>query len=416
MHRDIGSRDRLELGFQAFLARVDHDLRLFAENDPLDDNEAVQIGGIDVFRVDLVDFSVGKENHFVDGLWLLHDATGSGKINYTRPASLHVLDHRVGEPGSRHQGGPGNQFLHVFFHALSAVGGAEVAGRDAGPDPGQVVGQILVGNRPGDPLENQVGGLDPAEVAQHHFGGQQDGAGVDPVLAGVLGCGAVGRLEYRDRVRHVGTRRDADAPDLSRQCIRNVVAVEVQGGDDVVVGRLQKYLLQEIVCDDVLDHDGVPVVRVLDRPPRSVADHFSPEFLCHQFVAPAAERPLGVLHDVALVHQGDRGAVVVNRVADGLADQSGRTFLGHRFDADPGTLRKPDAVDRHLLLQERDQFLHLGRAVGPFDAGVDVFGVFPEHDHVGRVGDLQGCRRAGEEADRSNAGVQVHFLANGDVE
>jgi CspA family cold shock protein len=70
-----------------------------------------------------------------------------------------------------------------------------------------------------DALDDQVGGLVPAEVAEHHLAGEDHGAGVHLVLAGVLRGGAVGGLEDRVAgvVVDVAARGDADAADAGRR-------------------------------------------------------------------------------------------------------------------------------------------------------------------------------------------------------
>ena len=47
-------------------------------------------------------------------------------------------------------------------------------------------------------------------------------------------------------------------------------------------------------------------------------------------------------------------------------------------------------LDPHLVLQERDDLLRLGRLGGPLDAGVDVLGVLAEDHHVDLLGRLTG--------------------------
>jgi hypothetical protein len=81
----------------------------------------------------------------------------------------------------------------------------------------------------------EVGGLVPAQVAEHHLAGEDDRAGVDLVEVGVLRRGAVGGLEdgVAGDVVDVAARRDADAADLRRERVGEVVAVEVQRGDHV---------------------------------------------------------------------------------------------------------------------------------------------------------------------------------------
>ena len=64
-------------------------------------------------------------------------------------------------------------------------------------------------------------------------------------------------------------------------------------------------------------------------------------------------------------------------------------------------------------------FIHLGgfgRAGLAFDAGVHVFGVLAEDDHVHSSGSLDRAGDAGVLAHRPHAGVQVEHLAQGDVQ
>ncbi len=70
-----------------------------------------------------------------------------------------------------------------------------------------------------------------------------------------FGRGAVGGLEdgVAGDVVDVAAGRDADAADLRRQGVGEVVAVEVQGGDHLELGRAREHLLQGDVGDGVLD-------------------------------------------------------------------------------------------------------------------------------------------------------------------
>ena len=69
--------------------------------------------------------------------------------------------------------------------------------------PREVVRDLLVGDRGAERVDDQVRGLDPAQVAEHHLGREDQRARVDLVLAGVLRRRAVRRLEHRDRVGEV---------------------------------------------------------------------------------------------------------------------------------------------------------------------------------------------------------------------
>ncbi len=115
----------------------------------------------------------------------------------------------------------------------------------------------------------------------------------------------MGRLEHRHRVGQVGARSDTDTSHLSRQGVGEVVAVQVERGDDIVFGRTQQNLLQHGVGDDVLDHDVLAGIGVLELHPGPTIEQLSAELVARDFVAPVLEGTLGEFHDVALVDEGD---------------------------------------------------------------------------------------------------------------
>src|SRR5262249_42470296 len=81
------------------------------------------------------------------------------------------------------------------------------------------------------------------------------------------------------------------------------------------------------------------------------------ELASGQLVTPLAERPLGELHDVALVHQGDALAMILKRVVDRSAHEPLRSILGNRFDADRARFGETDflVVLGKMLLEQADQ-------------------------------------------------------------
>jgi hypothetical protein len=224
----------------------------------------------------------------------------------------------------------------------------------------------------------------------------------------------VGRLEQRHLVADVGTRGDPQAADLGGGGVGHVVAVEVGGRHDVVLVRTGEQLLEHGVGDAVLDQDlaGRHLAAAL-VPDLVLGDRDVAELVFGELVAPHPEGALRVLHDVALVHQGDAIALLVDRVADRLAHQLLGAGDRHRLDADAAV--GPDR-DAHLRNQEVDHLLALGRALGPLDAGVDVLGVLAEDDDVELLGAFYRRRRPLVVLDRAHAGVQVETLAHGDVQ
>ena len=105
------------------------------------------------------------------------------------------------------------------------------------------------------PRLDGVGGFAPVHVAEHHHAGEDQRAGVDHVLVGVLRRGAVGGFEDRDFVGLVRARGHAEAADLGGEGVGEVVAVEVRRGEHRVLGGTQQDLLEHRVGDAVLDHD-----------------------------------------------------------------------------------------------------------------------------------------------------------------
>ena len=109
------------------------------------------------------------------------------------------------------------------------------------------------------------------------------------------------------------------------------------------------------------------------------ADRLAAELFPRQLVAPVAEGALGKLHDVAFVNQGHHLPLVVDGMTDGTAHQ----VLGSR---DRNGLN-PDARVRqhllpHFLAQEINHLLGFRCSLLPFNAGIDVFGVLTEDDHI----------------------------------
>ena len=89
--------------------------------------------------------------------------------------------------------------LHVLDHGLRKLAGAE-QGRAVHLTV-EIVGDSFLGNCPVQRPDHQVGGLAPSEVAEQHLAGEDDGAGIDLVLAGLVASGTteVLRVYHLDR-------------------------------------------------------------------------------------------------------------------------------------------------------------------------------------------------------------------------
>ena len=105
--------------------------------------------------------------------------------------------------------------LHVFDHGLTEFTAFKQGGLFH--EAFEVVGDSFLSNGSVHALDDKIGGFGPAEVAEHHFAGEDERAGVDLIFAGIFGGGAVGGFEDGNAalVVDVGSGGDADTADLS---------------------------------------------------------------------------------------------------------------------------------------------------------------------------------------------------------
>jgi hypothetical protein len=130
---------------------------------------------------------------------------------------------------------------------------------------GEVVGYRLLGNRLFERVFDEFRGFLPAEELKEHDAGEDDRAGVDHVLVGVLGRGAVGGFEDRVAVADVGSGGDAETTYLRGGCVGDVVAVKIAGGENAVVFRTDDDLLKDRVGDAIVDEELSRSVTVWSR-------------------------------------------------------------------------------------------------------------------------------------------------------
>ena len=102
---------------------------------------------------------------------------------------------------------------------------------------------------------DQLGRFLPADEVEQHDAGKDDRAGVDHVLVGIFGRGAVRGFKDRVAIADVGAGSDAETADLRCCCVGDVVAVEVGGGEDAVVLGANDDLLEDGVGDAVIDEN-----------------------------------------------------------------------------------------------------------------------------------------------------------------
>ena len=134
---------------------------------------------------------------------------------------------------------------------------------------GEVIGDLLVLDGCAEPLGDQVGGLLPAEEFQHHHAAQDHGTGVDAIQSCVLGGGAMGGLENGGRFADVGSWSHAKTAHHRSGRIGDVIAIEVEGGQDRILLRAGLDLLEDAVGDAVVhQHHAFPFATAVAIPNR----------------------------------------------------------------------------------------------------------------------------------------------------
>ena len=125
-------------------------------------------------------------------------------------------------------------------------------------------------------------------------------------------------------------------PTCAAQRVGQVVAVQVRRRDDVEVVGPRQHLLERDVGDASLMTMPAPRLAAGDRHHGPPCDLRRRRRTClATLVAPVAERALGELHDVALVHEGDALALVGDGVARSRRGRGARCPVArHRLDAD----------------------------------------------------------------------------------
>src|SRR5680860_730907 len=133
----------------------------------------------------------------------------------------------------------------------------------------------------------------------------------------------------------VRTGSDSNPTDLCGERIGNVVAVQVERRDHIVITRTGEDLLEEGVRNGIFDDDAtfglgpalggvgcaLPFLlfdSVVLGPGKSAVS----ELALRELISPTLEGALGELHDIALVNQGHRAAVLVQSELDGGANKA----------------------------------------------------------------------------------------------
>src|SRR5205823_9016542 len=138
----------------------------------------------------------------------------------------------------------------------------ESRGRDlrgAGHLPGEVVRDPARPDRAAEPPHDRLRHIGPAELLEHHGPREDHAPGVHLVLPGVLGRGAVRRLEDGVAVAHVAAGREPQAAHLRGRRVGQQVAVQVGRRDHRVLVGAQHQLGEHRIGNAVLDDHPSPV-------------------------------------------------------------------------------------------------------------------------------------------------------------
>ena len=209
------------------------------------------------------------------------------------------------------------------------------------------------------------------EVAEQHGAGQEQGGGVGLVLAlNVEADVPAAGLEDGDVATHVAAGHDTGAADEGSADVGQDATVEVGHDEDVELLGPGDALHAGVVDDHVVEGEGgVFLAGVMEGVP---------------------EQTVGQLHDVGLVDTGDLLPVV--------GEGEGEGELGDALGLSAGDDLEGLDDARYALVLE---------------AAVLALGVLADNAHVDV---LVAGLVAGDVLDQADGGVDVEFLAHGDVE
>ncbi len=277
----------------------------------------------------------------------------------------------------------------------------------------EVICDLLLVDGLDDTIDDQVTGLLPSHVFEHHNARKDDRRRVDDILAGIFRGSAMGRFEDRGIVADVCSGSHAEPSDLGRACIREIIAVQVWRGEHIIFVRTEQDLLEHRVGDTVVDQN--PAFRhltVVILPEFVLGHDLVAKLISGQIVTPVTERALRVLHNVSLVNQCHGLAIVFDRIIDGATDQIACGGNRNRLDSDAGI---PFDLEPEVA-QEIDQFECAISSFLKFDSRIHIFGVFAEDHDIQFFGMFDGSGNSVEVANRTDAGIEIEHLAERHVE
>ena len=184
----------------------------------------------------------------------------------------------------------------------------------------------------------------------------------------------------------IGPRSDSDPANCSGQGVRNIITIQVEGGDHRIFGRAGQDLLQESIRNNILDqyfscfqclilcfigsiHAFIRLDPVILLPRKDLISEFS---FC-QSISPQFELTFRELHDIPFVNNGYGRTVIFNGIVYSCPDKTFGPFFRYRFNSYGSSLGKADLGNPHFMDQKIQYFIIFRRTIHPFYPGINIF-------------------------------------------
>ena len=137
------------------------------------------------------------------------------------------------------------------------------------------------------------------------------------------------------------------------------------------------------------------------------------KLLLGQFVSPIPEGPFRKLHNIPLVNQGNTLLPMGKGILNGHSNKTFGAKGTDRLDSNPRTFT--DFLPQLLLKELYDPHCLFGPCL-PLNSRIDIFGVFPEDNHVYLFRMFHGAWSPGKIPDWPDAGVEVEPLPEQNID
>src|ERR1041385_1360202 len=171
--------------------------------------------------------------------------------------------------GFRHFAAAERLRSHMLDYVVSELGALDLGG--AVHQACEIIRDTFAFDRAAQSFENQVRNFSPPHVTEHHFTGKNYRAGIYFVQVRVFRCGAMCSLEnsVAGDVIDISSGRDADATHLRGERVAQVIAIQIERGDDIEIFRSRQHLLKRDVGNGVFDNKSRTRFSHRDSAPRS---------------------------------------------------------------------------------------------------------------------------------------------------